>query len=88
MLAAYSRIMLTIKILAAYKRIIVPINIDNDITCIISGADNAFIISGVAAKIAIIIAIKCVIALPGSFIFLCETFSLSFSIIPFLQSFI
>ena len=30
--------------LAAYKRIIVPINIDKDITCIISGADNAFML--------------------------------------------
>ena len=66
--------------LAAYSRIIVPINMDKDITCTISGAESAFIISGVAAKSAISIAIKCVIALPGSFILICDTFSFNFSI--------
>ena len=55
-------------VLAAYKRIMLTINIVREITCTVSGADKARIIRGVAANTAISIPIKCVIALPGSFI--------------------
>ena len=51
-----------------YKRIMLTINIVREITCTVSGADKARIIRGVAANTAISIPIKCVIALPGSFI--------------------